>query len=58
VSSVLLRFSSPIGAFIRIQTREDGVMIDQVVLSSNKYKTRRPGAAKNDTLILGRTPFR
>jgi len=58
LSSVLLRFSSPIGAFIRIQTRADGVMIDQVVLSSNKYKTRRPGAAKNDTLILGRTPFR
>jgi hypothetical protein len=59
VSSVGLRFSNPNGvdAAIRIQTREDGVMIDQIVLSSSKYKTRRPGAAKNDSVILPRTPF-
>jgi hypothetical protein len=37
---------------IRIQTREDGAMIDQVVLSSVKYKTKRPGAVKNDNTIL------
>jgi hypothetical protein len=37
---------------IRIQTREDGVMVDQVVLSAVKYKTTRPGAVKNDTTIL------
>jgi hypothetical protein len=35
-----------------IQTREDGVSIDQVVLSSRKYFTTRPGLAKNDATIL------
>jgi hypothetical protein len=30
---------------IVIQTREDGVSIDQVVLPSEKYLTTRPGAA-------------
>jgi FG-GAP-like repeat/PKD domain len=40
---------------IRVQTREDGVSIDQIVLSADKYLTARPGAAKNDTVILWRT---
>jgi len=47
-----LRFPNGVGR-IRIQTREDGVSIDQVVLSAEKYKTARPGAAKNDTTIVG-----
>ena len=37
---------------MRIQTREDGLSIDQIVLSAEKYKSSRPGAAKNDTTIL------
>ena len=37
---------------VRIQTREDGVSIDQVVLSSEKYRTTRPGAVKNDATVL------
>jgi hypothetical protein len=37
---------------IRVQQREDGVSIDQIVLSSGKYLTAAPGAAKNDTTIL------
>jgi hypothetical protein len=37
---------------IRIQTREDGLRIDQVVLSSDKYLMVAPGALKNDTTIL------
>lgn len=37
---------------IRIQTREDGLSIDQVVLSSGTYLTTAPGAAKNDSTIL------
>ena len=37
---------------LRIQTREDGLGIDQVVLSAVKYKSAAPGAAKNDTTIL------
>jgi hypothetical protein len=38
-----------------IQTREDGVSVDQIVLSADKYVTGRPGAAKNDRTILPRT---
>ncbi len=37
---------------IRIQTREDGLRIDQVVLSAEKYLTVAPGALKNDSTIL------
>jgi hypothetical protein len=40
---------------VRIQTREDGVMIDQVVLSAVTYAKKRPGAAKNDRTILPQT---
>jgi hypothetical protein len=57
-NGVLLRFPQnpdrdPQG--IVIQTREDGVSIDQVVLSAEKYLTQRPGAAKNDNTILRST---
>ena len=54
-NGTLLRF--PDGGFqeIYIETREDGVSIDQVVLSAEKYRTARPGAAKNDGTILPRT---
>jgi hypothetical protein len=37
---------------IRIQVREDGVSIDQIVLSAAKYLSASPGAFKNDTRIL------
>jgi endonuclease/exonuclease/phosphatase family metal-dependent hydrolase len=37
---------------IRIQVREDGISIDQIVLSPATYATVAPGAAKNDTTIL------
>jgi hypothetical protein len=40
---------------IRIQTREDGVSIDQIVLSAVKYTTTAPGTPKNDTTILPET---
>ena len=39
---------------LRIQTREDGLGIDQVVLSAVKYMTASPGTLKNDTVILPR----
>ena len=39
---------------VRIQTREDGFSIDQVVLSPSKYLTIAPGPLKNDTTILPR----
>jgi hypothetical protein len=37
---------------IRIQTREDGVSIDQVVLSPITYITAAPGPSANDTTIV------
>jgi hypothetical protein len=40
---------------IRIQTREDGLSIDQVVLSGERYLTNPPGPTKNDTTILPKT---
>ena len=40
---------------IRIQTREDGFSIDQIVLSPSAYLHTAPGANKNDTRILGKT---
>jgi hypothetical protein len=39
---------------IRIQSREDGLSIDQIVLSAQKYLTTAPGPTKNDTTILSR----
>jgi len=39
---------------IRVQVREDGLSLDQIVLSAVTYLTAAPGAAKNDTTILSR----
>jgi len=54
--AMTLRFTQ--GGFqrVRIQTREDGVMIDQIVLSAEQYRTTRPGTVKNDATILPQTP--
>jgi hypothetical protein len=44
---------------LRVQVREDGLSIDQIVLSPTTYFTTAPGALKNDTTILtggGSTP--
>jgi hypothetical protein len=49
---VTLRFPDGGRQFLVIQTREDGVSIDQVVLSSGTYFEMRPGWAKNDRTIL------
>jgi len=40
---------------VRIQTREDGLSIDQIVLSPDTYLTRSPGALRDDTTILPRS---
>jgi hypothetical protein len=37
---------------LRIQTREDGVSIDQIVISAGRYLTTPPGAAKNDNTVV------
>jgi hypothetical protein len=39
---------------IRVQVREDGLSLDQIVLSAETYLTTSPGAFKNDTTILPR----
>jgi PKD repeat protein len=39
---------------IRVQVREDGFSIDQIVLSPDTFLTASPGALKNDTVILPR----
>jgi phosphatidylserine/phosphatidylglycerophosphate/cardiolipin synthase-like enzyme len=40
---------------IRIQVREDGLSIDQIVLSPSKFLAHPPGAAKNDANVYPRT---
>lgn len=37
---------------IRIQPREDGIYIDQIVISPSTYLNASPGGLKNDTTIL------
>ncbi|HEX5473884.1 MAG TPA: phospholipase D-like domain-containing protein [Vicinamibacterales bacterium] len=37
---------------VRIQVREDGISIDQIVLSPSTYLNSSPGALKDDTTIL------
>jgi hypothetical protein len=49
---MLLRFPAGGVQTLRLQTREDGVAIDHIVLSAVKYKTTRPGTVKNDTTSL------
>lgn len=41
---------------IRIQNREDGFVIDEVVLSSTTYLDTAPGSPKNDTTMLSTIP--
>ena len=49
----VIRFETEGPQKIRIQTREDGLSIDQVVLSSVSYLGEfRPGAPKRDTIVL------
>jgi phosphoesterase family protein/IPT/TIG domain-containing protein len=40
---------------LRVQVREDGLSIDQIVLSASTYLNSSPGALKNDATILPRS---
>jgi hypothetical protein len=40
---------------VRIQQREDGATVDQIVLSPHDYFTAAPGMRRNDTTILAAT---
>jgi endonuclease/exonuclease/phosphatase family metal-dependent hydrolase len=48
----LLRFDSSAPQKIRISARQDGVLVDQVVLSGSTYLSRAPGSETNDATIL------
>jgi endonuclease/exonuclease/phosphatase family metal-dependent hydrolase len=37
---------------LRVQAREDGISIDQIVLSPVAYATKAPGLGKNDTTMI------
>ena len=41
---------------LRVQTREDGVEIDQIVLSATKYMNAPPGPSTDDRTILAASP--
>jgi hypothetical protein len=47
----LVYFASTGPQTIRVQTREDGVSVDQILLSPEKFLTTAPGALRNDTTI-------
>jgi hypothetical protein len=48
----VLRFETTGPQRLRLQTREDGLRIDQIVISSSLYLTAAPGAPRNDATIL------
>jgi len=48
----LIRFATSGTHTIRIQVREDGLSIDQIVLSSQTFRNSAPGSLKNDATIL------
>lgn len=53
--TAVVRFSSSGAHTLRVQTREDGVQIDQVVLSASSWMMTPPGQASNDATILPRS---
>ena len=48
-----LRFATTGAHTIRVQVREDGLGIDQIVLSGARFLSVSPGALKNDATIVG-----
>jgi hypothetical protein len=50
-----VRFATSGTQTLRIQTREDGVEIDQIVLSPATYASNAPGPMLNDATILAKT---
>jgi glucosylceramidase len=47
-----IQFASTGTHTMRVQVREDGAHVDQIVLSPATYLSSRPGALKNDTTIV------
>jgi hypothetical protein len=55
VMGPVVRFAADGPQTIRVQTREDGLSVDQIVLSAVAYVNTAPGPLKNDGTILTRT---
>ena len=53
--SSTVRFATSGSRTLRLQTREDGFQIDQVVLSPATYATQAPGPIMNDQTIVQKT---
>ena len=51
----LIRFQTTGTHTIRIQVREDGLSIDQIVLSPQTYLSSAPGGLRNDNTILAKS---
>jgi endonuclease/exonuclease/phosphatase family metal-dependent hydrolase len=56
LQQTIVRFATPGPHTIRVQVREDGVSVDQIVLSSAQYLTTSPGLLTNDTTRLVSAP--
>jgi hypothetical protein len=50
--TAVVQFTTSGSHTIRVQTREDGVQVDQIVLSSATYRWTPPGAVTRDTKVL------
>ncbi|HYP26979.1 MAG TPA: endonuclease/exonuclease/phosphatase family protein [Blastocatellia bacterium] len=55
VMGPVIYFASSGPQTIRVQTREDGLSIDQIVLSAQNYLNSAPGSQRNDGTILPST---
>lgn len=51
----LVRFAASGTHTLRVQLREDGLSVDQIVLSPVTYLATAPGALKNDSVVLPET---
>ena len=49
-----VRFATTGSRTLRVQTREDGVQVDQIVLSASTFLTSAPGQVANDRTIIAR----
>jgi len=54
VDGPLIYFATSGPQRLRVQMREDGVGLDQIVLSASRFKTIAPGATKKDSTIVPR----
>jgi endonuclease/exonuclease/phosphatase family metal-dependent hydrolase len=50
-----IRFPSSGRQTIRVQTREDGVEVDQIVLSPSRFASSAPGPLLNDATVLAKS---